>query len=220
MDLTIPMAITRLEPQTVDLAGKLLAQIFFNDPLFVVFEPDPARRPRILDWYLTQAVRYCMRFGEVDAAHQPAASIQAAGEQASGLEGIACWLPPGQTDMTIGKYLRVGLRFIPLRVNFPAIRRAIAYDALSRAVHHTCAPGPHWYLNVLGVPPERQGHGIGSELVKARLASFDASQMPCYLETDAPRNLAFYRRLGFQVVYEGKIPGSEFPFWGMLREPC
>ena len=47
----------------------------------------------------------------------------------------------------------------------------------------------------------------------------DAEGTPCYLESSKERNLAFYRRHGFEVVEEVLLPGDGPPLWTMWREP-
>jgi hypothetical protein len=43
--------------------------------------------------------------------------------------------------------------------------------------------------------------------------------MPCFLETNAAKNVAIYRRFGFEVVSEDKLPGTEVTTFAMLRKP-
>jgi GNAT superfamily N-acetyltransferase len=82
-----------------------------------------------------------------------------------------------------------------------------------------CHPGePHWYLPFIGVEPARQGQGLGSALLKARLATCDAEGLPAYLESTNPRNRPLYERHGFASVAEIKV-GTCPPIVPMLRRP-
>ena len=77
---------------------------------------------------------------------------------------------------------------------------------------------PHAYLWFLGVTPEAQGHGIGSRLLKAKLDQLDAADTPAFLETATERNVALYRRHGFDVISEYR-PARDGPrVWAMWRE--
>jgi GNAT superfamily N-acetyltransferase len=76
---------------------------------------------------------------------------------------------------------------------------------------------PHMYLAVLGVEPERQGLGLGSQLLRPGLELCDAEGLPAYLETGKERNLAFYGRHGFDVIDQIVLPGGP-PLWFMWRE--
>jgi hypothetical protein len=42
--------------------------------------------------------------------------------------------------------------------------------------------------------------------------------MPCYLETNSRKNVAIYRRFGFEVVLEDRMPGTELTVFAMLRK--
>jgi ribosomal protein S18 acetylase RimI-like enzyme len=77
---------------------------------------------------------------------------------------------------------------------------------------------PHAYLWFLGVRTEAQGHGIGSRLLRAGTDRLDAARTPAYLETGTERNVALYRRHGFEVVSEGRARPDAPTMWGMWRE--
>ena len=68
-------------------------------------------------------------------------------------------------------------------------------------------PGSHWYLWALGAEPGCQGRGIGGRLLQLVLAQADSDGLPCYLETHAERNLAFYQKWGFEVLNDDLMPG-------------
>lgn len=77
----------------------------------------------------------------------------------------------------------------------------------------------HLYLWFLGVTPRLQGLGIGSRLLRAGLNRADQAGLPAYLETGTTRNVALYRRHGFEVIQEAP-PGRGAPtMWHMWREP-
>jgi ribosomal protein S18 acetylase RimI-like enzyme len=84
--------------------------------------------------------------------------------------------------------------------------------------HERLVPEPHWYLMILGVDPPHQGRGVGGTLIRPTLARADAEGVRCYLETAKERNLAFYRRHGFEVAAEDDVPDGPH-VWMMTREP-
>jgi GNAT superfamily N-acetyltransferase len=95
-----------------------------------------------------------------------------------------------------------------------AVTRAIA--ALEeRHRHH--ARAPHFYLSALGVEPDHQGEGIGTALTRPVLDRCDREGIPAYLETATGRNVLLYERLGFKVVEELTLPGTDVHGWLMLR---
>lgn len=77
----------------------------------------------------------------------------------------------------------------------------------------------HAYLWFLGVTPALQGMGIGSRLLRAGLDRVDAAGLPAYLETGTTRNVALYRRHGFEVFHEAPAGKGAPVMWHMWREP-
>jgi GNAT superfamily N-acetyltransferase len=180
-----------------------MARAFFDDPPWVWAIPDGEKRRRVLSWFLAAAVNYGLRYGRVYT------------DEAA--ESGAIWLPPGDTDMPVLRLTRVGLMLMPLKAGRSSFSRL---DAMGRALderHKLDVQGDHWYLWLLGVDPPRQG--LGSRLVRPVLDQADAGGVACYLDTTLERNLTFYRRLGFEVVFSGQIPKGGPPFWTLRREP-
>lgn len=75
----------------------------------------------------------------------------------------------------------------------------------------------HWHLDPLVVVPDRQGQGIGSQLLKEFCARVDQTGRPAYLETDRPENVKLYQRFGFHVTKEATVIGVHCYF--MWRSP-
>ena len=113
-------------------------------------------------------------------------------------------LPPPRIGVRLRCLLGQGLRV--------AHRWAKVYELLRD--HHPVER--HWYLGTVGVEPQLQGRGIGTELVTAWLRLVDADRVPAYLETDTAGNIPFYQRAGFDVVEEIGILGVSI--WAMRRE--
>lgn len=56
-----------------------------------------------------------------------------------------------------------------------------------------------WYI---GVNPEHQGKGLGTELMSKIIADSQEQQKPIFLETSNEKNFPFYERLGFDRIAE------------------
>lgn len=78
-----------------------------------------------------------------------------------------------------------------------------------------------YYLGYIGTKPGARGRGYASRLIRDITDRADAHQCPVYLESSAGENMAFYRRLGFEV--QGQIELSRGPapllLDCMVREP-
>jgi GNAT superfamily N-acetyltransferase len=128
--------------------------------------------------------------------------------------GAALWLAPGRWPLAPSEQLRV----LPteLRVFGRWPRRGIGgLRALDR--HHPSEP--HWYLDYIGVHPHAQGRGSGSALLAPMLARCDAEGAPAYLNAGSPRSRELYRRRGFEVTAELRLPFGGPPLWRMWRVP-
>lgn len=197
--------LTRLDETHLLQISALYGRAFFHDPLYTNIIPDDAVRESLVGWELGRVARYCLRFGEVYAT--------------PGLTGCACWLPPGQTDFTQGRMVQVGMDDAATHLGPEAAARYEIFVAESEHYHHQVAPGPHWYLVVLGVEPAHQGRGLGRALLQPVLARADAGGYPVYLETAHARNLEFYDRFGFTVKAQARLSGGGAYLWYLVRQP-
>lgn len=197
----------RLPASQKTQAGQMLARAFKIDPAYTALFPDEVERERALRRLFGAVVGYSLVYGLVHSTPD--------------VEGAACWLSPGNTEITLWRILRTGfgLQRAVGSFNPQARREFLAALAYMDGIHKRQVPGPHWYLWALGVEPHCQGQGIGSALIRPVLAQADQARVSCYLETQTERNVAFYEKRGFAVVSESVIPGQEIRLWTMLREP-
>ena len=202
--MTLNESIRLARSQTAQ-AGEMLAKAFTADPLYAGLFPDEGERAQSLRRMFTAVASYSVVYGVVHTT--PA------------VEGAACWLTPGNTKVTLWRLLRTGLGLQRAVAGFnPKARKAfMATLTYMDGIHERQGLGPHWYLWALGVEPGRQGKGIGSRLIQSALAQADEGGVPCYLETETERNVAFYQKHGFEVVTDGVVPDLGFRIWAMLR---
>ena len=74
-------------------AAEVLALAFQHDPISCYVFPKEARRGLILCWMFHCHLRYGLRYGQVYTTEK--------------VDGVAIWLPPGQTTQTLWRLLRV-----------------------------------------------------------------------------------------------------------------
>ncbi len=197
--------VLRLSKQDNAQASEVLARAFYTDPMLQCLVPNDAKRTHLLPSFFGLVVRYCLSYGEVYTTPT--------------LKGAACWLTPGNTTPTFARILRTGVYVSPLDFGLAGLLRILQISAYTEAAHVRAAPGQHWYLWALGVDPPHQGQGIGGMLIQPVLARADADGLPCYLETENPRNVPFYQKHGFKVMSEGEVTSHRLHIWSMLREP-
>lgn len=75
----------------------------------------------------------------------------------------------------------------------------------------------HWHVGPVGVEPGLQGRGLGSAVMRELCDAMDEAGEIAFLETETAENVVFYRRLGFEVTSEARLPG--LPLWFMRRHP-
>ncbi len=197
--------IIRLDPARQREAADVLARAFFADPLMVYYLPDVERRKKLLPGFMRASLRYCLYYGEVYTT--------------ADLAGVACWLPPGKTDLTLGGLIRSGVGVVSLWIGWQALWRVRRMEAEVDRFHHHVMPGSHWYLMILGVEPDRQGQGIGGQLIEPKLAEASAAGLPCYLETMTGLDVRFYRKHGFKVIFETTLQPGDLHIWMMIKHP-
>ena len=184
-------------------AAEVLGRALHQDPFFKAIAPGEKERRPILIRQMAGAIRYSLHHGLVEACPN--------------LEAVAVWLPPGRTHVDLGRMTQAGPAALWDMMSMPpkAMRRAMPFRKPMDDLHRRVAPGPHWYLWILGVDPRYQRQGLGTRLVHHRFADIDGSAI--YLETARRVNVSYYERLGFEAVDLAKIPEMGVTFWGMLR---
>jgi GNAT superfamily N-acetyltransferase len=123
---------------------------------------------------------------------------------------VAAWVPPGrpEVDVDVGP--------IP---DHPAWRLA-RFDALRGVMSANTPRERHWYLNLLATHPDWQRQGLGGALMSLMFERADRDGLACYLETETPENVAYYRHHGFDIRTEWDVPPDGPHMWGMLRAPA
>lgn len=176
-----------------------LARAFYDDPVCAFAYPDDPSRARRLEVFFSIQTRALWHRREIYMNHDHSS--------------VAVWARPGAWKMSIVDILR-GILPVTLRTRpkVSALRGYLATDKLH-------PDEPHWYLEFLGTVPERQGEGLGAEVLAPVLHRCDEDNVPVWTWSSNERNLTFYRRQGFDVL--GRldfVPGGP-PIFPIRREP-
>jgi GNAT superfamily N-acetyltransferase len=129
--------------------------------------------------------------------------------------GLAIWFPPVEVGAPEPEHIAVGPPPTPeLLARFELI-------GLAMAAHKPTEP--HWYLQLLATHPDWQRQGLGARSMNVVFERADPEGIPCYLETERPELVAYYRHHGFDVSSEWDVDpdgtlGKVGPhMWGMFR---
>lgn len=185
---------------------EMLARAFETDPLFRFLLPEPGTRMAWLRFIMGAMVAMNRPHGLLFTLEHPGA-IQAA---------VAVHVPGAYKEIYrhLVRYLLEPTTWRAGRPSLPFLVRAVRLLATIDRLH---PKDPHYYVQCLGVDPDRQGKGLGGRLLDSVLTMARRDRMPTYLETSNPDNLIFYRRFGFEVLSEVALSGDYPPVWTMLR---
>ncbi|MGA9876775.1 MAG: GNAT family N-acetyltransferase [Solirubrobacteraceae bacterium] len=194
-----PFAYPGLRKATMDDLPRLkavLAEAFYEDPVFAWLIPNDAKRRARLRRYFAIELRYfALARGRVWSTDD--------------LTGAALSTPPGVWRVPTHATLMEGAAF---GVHVPRAAR------LGATMEWRHIRERHYYVRDIGVHPDGQGQGLGSALMRPTLDRCDREGLPAYIEASSERSAALYERLGFKLTSELRVAGSP-PLRLMLRPP-
>jgi ribosomal protein S18 acetylase RimI-like enzyme len=197
MDLLIRLK----PPEELERAARLLERAFADDPLMLYVLPNAKEREKRARWYYDANVKHAALFGEVWATPE--------------FEGVATWLSPSkESHWSFNKLRQSGMWRIAEKLGVRASQRFMR--SMNFDIPHE--DELYWYLLLIGVEPEKHGQGIGSKLMTPMLARADSERSAIRLETNDERNLPFYRKHGFELIFEGHVPNGP-GLWALRRGP-
>lgn len=199
-----PDSILRLNIKQVKQAAEMAGRAFHSYPLTTYFYPDPTERKAQATKGFKSLLRFGIKYGEVYVTSPK-------------MEGLAMWLPSENADKTLWRNIGCGNISALLGLVRRKPTRQSIYGRYTNSIRKRRAPVPYMYLQLLAVDPAYQGRGYSSQLLRAMFARIDKEGLPCFLETQAEKNVGIYQHFGFKVVEEGFPPGSNVKSWAMLR---
>jgi ribosomal protein S18 acetylase RimI-like enzyme len=175
------------------------------DTIALAFVADPMTR-----WVWPQSHQYLSVMPTFVRAFGGAAFVRGGAFCSGDYAGAALWLAPGvhPDEERLGELMETTAS--------PDAKEAGPAIFEQMAAYHP--KEPHWYLPLIGVDPAHQGRGQGDALMRYALERFDREKMAAYLESTNPRNIALYRRHGFEELGCIKV-GSSPTLVPMLRRP-
>jgi ribosomal protein S18 acetylase RimI-like enzyme len=184
-----------------DAIAGTLAKAFHDDPLICFLLRDEAKRPSVMPRLFKLLFKLGLPHGCCDVT--------------TGYESVALWRPPGQWEIPWWQYVTNGGAFLGIFGVGGALNVTSVMDVIEKRHPHE----PHYYLQVLGTDPARQGKGYGGVAIRRQLAVADAAGAPCYLESSKDTNIPIYKSFGFEVTGEIKLPDGPtlWPMWRPAR---
>jgi GNAT superfamily N-acetyltransferase len=183
-----------------DTITSVLSVGFMQDPMHRWLFPHETERARLHPAFFAPLAAMVLEDGEVWTTEDRS--------------GVALWLPVDTASPEHGPGFRE--LFEPtLGTEYAA--RLGEFDRQSAEIHPT--DRDHMYLMFIVVRPELTGRGIGTALLRHRLATLDREGTPAYLEATNLDSERLYRRFGFTRL-DRTIDMSDGPtLYPMWREP-
>ena len=202
-------SVAQLFPVQHRAAAAVLGRAFVNDPLIgaiIGAVDDVAERAR----------RMSLLFGVI-LAEQTHAGQPVLGVLDQGRVGAAAIIEQVPWPSSSAATVLRGLLLLPDLVRAAGLSGLMrAVTTLDTLLKHRPAE-PHIYLNVLGVEPDLQRRHYGVALLDYLRAQ--AAMRPdlagVYLETATAANVAYYSRVGYEVI--GEIRPLGVRVWRMLQ---
>jgi GNAT superfamily N-acetyltransferase len=196
--------IEKLTRPNLPFAAKTLTNAFMEDPLQGYVFPDEAERMEKSIPHFSAILQYGLLFGEVFTSNN--------------FEGAVVWLRPGETKVTPEKAEQGGLAALPQTIGKAPFTRFISVLDYADQFHKQDMKELHWYTMVIGVDPSFQGKGYGNSLLSPILEEAASNNYPVYLETAQPKNVSFYKHMGFDVIREVTEPVSGIKIWTFIKK--
>jgi ribosomal protein S18 acetylase RimI-like enzyme len=194
--------VRRARAEEADRLARVLARAFLDDPVTEWFLPDPSDRfERLERMYQLLMVPDALDDDEAYTTGDGAA--------------VALWVPAGKPKPGLVGNLRLMTKVA--RVfgrHAPRALRGLSY------MESKFPEQPHAHLVFIGTDPDRQGEGLGSELLRQTLPRLDRRGIPAYLEASTLKSRELYLRHGFVDMDEMRMPDDGPPLWRMWREPA
>jgi len=199
---TTPVEVRKIQVADHKRVADVLGRAFDDDPVMNFIAKQDARRSQRIRKVMDIALRnMTFPYGETFVA--------------GGYEGAALWNPPNGRPHG----LLSDLRMLPGFISVAGLTRLPKLMATLNVMEKKHPKDPHYYLLALGVDPDHQGQGIGTQLMAPILERCDAEGSPAYLESSKERNVPLYERNGFQVTEQLELPNGGPPVWLMWRDP-
>lgn len=184
-------------------AVALLTAAFDGSTLFRLAFPDPAMRQKLVHLLFTAALKDALRFGQVEIAYN------------GHVAGVFIWYPPGLYPYSVLRTVRLMPEYLRMLVAAPL--GILTLFRANSTLNRIRPKAPHCHGYFLGGRP---GEQVGNALARRVLQIADEVGHPIYLETQEPRAVNLYTRLGFSMLENGieTVPGGP-PTWTMWRQP-
>lgn len=167
-----------------DLIIDILTQSFQeNKSVNYIIKQDKKRIERIKR-LMAYSFEVCFLFGEVHLSDDK--------------KGCALIIYPDKKRTNL-KHILLDLQLMIYSLGLNKVKRALQRETKIKKLHPQY---PITYLWFIGVLPDKQGKGIGTNILTDVITRSRSQQRSIYLETSTLKNLPWYQKLGFTIYHE------------------
>jgi ribosomal protein S18 acetylase RimI-like enzyme len=193
----------RLGKQDIDKCTETMAKAFYDYPMFQHILADKLNHDNIKT-FLKFLITYSILYAESYAYSKEK-------------EGIILFTDFKNYKFNMIRSIKSGI--LPLmKIGSDAGKRFNEFDRFTLEIHKRLMKENHQYIILLGVDPDKQGQGYGRRLMLPVLKLAKEKGQSCYLETHGEKNVFFYNKLGFKVISEDVLPGTDIIQYAMVKE--
>lgn len=187
-------AVRPMRDTDAEAAARLLGGVFAHDPVFAaLLGGDPSSR-----------VEPAVALYRVELSRADPGSVDVAEDPDGTFLGVGLWQSPREHPRLLTELL--GLPRIVGALGLRGTLRGARHDL---AVRRTRPPGDLWYLSSIAVSDAARGRGVGGLLLRTRLVTIDAQELPAALESTTAASRRLYERHGFEALARVRsLPGT------------
>lgn len=130
---------------------------------------------------------------------------------------LAIFTPYQKDGVSTWQYIKAGALSLLPTLGIKTTKRMTSFENFALKIKNKYAKPGCWYLFTFVTMPEFRGKGLGSKIIKPMLNYLDENKQDCYLETLSPTNVEMYKKFGFELKEEVKVPNADLILYAMLR---
>ena len=130
---------------------------------------------------------------------------------------LAIFSPYQKDGISTWEYVKAGALTLLPTMGIKTTNRMTSFEKFALQIKNKYAKPGCWYLFTFVTMPEFRGTGLGSKIIRPMLNYIDELKEDCYLETVSPTNVEIYKKFGFELKEEVKVPNADLILYAMLR---
>ncbi|CAJ1966755.1 unnamed protein product [Cylindrotheca closterium] len=223
-----------LGPEYIEECAQVMANAFSDAAIYrYIFRGTQESRRAALEWLFVRNIRIVL-----DKCPQALRGVLNNEKNSNQVVCCFMWVPQEHQDASLGEMLWHGLLQMPIRFGMDSVKRMLhVMDNLkspskeytsqmmndeSGQNNNNIVKEGSIQLQRMVVRPDCQGQGLGTKALMAAIVEESAKgKLNLHLETQSPRNVTFYERLGYKVIWDKECYEEEMEYkfhsWCMIR---